>query len=774
MKLTNEELIKIIQAHRAESLGVEDGELSNDRAIALDRYHGRPYGNEMEGRSAIVSKDLSEAVDWAMPAIMRIFTQSGKVAEFDPVGPEDEQQAEIETAYVNQVIMKDNNGWIVLHDAIKDTLLLKNGYVKHWWEETEKIDEPEYKGLFIQQVQQLLGDLKKGGSEVEITGQEEHQIDTPQGPQLVYDLELKIKRKQGKVRIEAVPSEEIRISRRCRGSTQDTPFIEHVTRKTRSDLIEMGMKRDFVDGLPAYTLTNNSTQSYSRDSVSDETQMQGYGHSFNDKSMDEIEYCEAYIKVDWDDDGVAELRKVVTVGNEIPDGEEWNEPIPEVAITGFVAKRVPHRHIGESLYDDMGDLMEIKTTLLRQLFDNIYRTNDNQWAVNERVNLKDFMTSLPGGIKRVEGIEPVNGAFEALNAPSIVGDILPVIDYVDGIKEGRTGITKASSGLDPDLLQNVTKGAYLENQNRSSQKAEMIVRLIAETGVKELVLRVHNLLCRYQDQPRVMRMMGKYQTCNPSEWRERTDLTVKVGLGTGNEEDKQNKLMMISQMQRDMLGPLGLIDAKQGFALFSDIAKTMGFDTPDKYALSPDSPEYQQKKAQPQPDPAIQLEQAKQQGAAQLTQMKLQAEGQHKQADAQVNMQIEQVKQQATMQVEIEKLKMQAQIEQQKMQMQLEVDRNRQQVEAEQKQAEMVNMAQLAQLKDQMDRDHKNAELNQVAQIEQMRLSNAHEIAEMNNARAIQVAMISAKNATDLASINAENAASAELSRDMTDNEGKE
>lgn len=691
MKMTDIELLAIVQAHRADSLGVEDGELSNERAIALDRYHGRPYGNEMEGRSSIVSKDLSEAVDWAMPAIMRIFTQSGKVAEFDPVGPEDEQQAEIETAYVNQVIMRDNNGWIVLHDAIKDTLLLKNGYVKHWWEETEKIEEPEYEGLFIQQVQQLLGDLEKSGAEVKITGQEEHIIETPQGPMPVYDLELKIKRKQGKVRIEAVPSEEVRVSRKCRGSLQDSPFVEHVTRKTRSDLIEMGMDREFVDTLPAYNVTNNSTQSFSLDSVSDESNS-STGTSYNDRAMDEIEYCEAYIRTDWDGDGVAELRKVVTVGNKIPDGEEWNEPIPEVAITGFVAKRVPHRHVGESLYDDMGDLMEIKTTLLRQLFDNIYRTNDNQWAVNERVNLKDFMTSLPGGIKRIEGIEPVEGAFAALNSPSIVGDILPVIDYVDGIKEGRTGITKASSGLDPDLLQNVTKGAYLENQNRASQKAEMIVRLIAETGVKELVLRVHSLLCRYQDQPRVMKMMGKYMTCNPAEWRERTDLTVKVGLGTGNEEDKQNKLMMISQMQRDMLAPLGLIDAKQGFALFSDIAKTMGFDTPDKYAMSPDSPEFQQKKANPQPDPAIQLEQAK-----------LQAQTQGKQAELQANAQLEQMKLQFQAQTGELQRNQDAQLEQMRQQMQRQTDNNRQEMEARQQEMKLQQEAQVNQLKSQYD-----------------------------------------------------------------------
>ncbi|MES2950277.1 MAG: hypothetical protein V4858_17175 [Pseudomonadota bacterium] len=634
-KHTNEELVAIIQHHRANSLGVEDGELSNERAVALDRYHGRPYGNEMEGRSSIVSRDLSEAVDWAMPAIMRIFTQSGSIAEFDPVSAEDEKQAEIETDYVNQVIMKDNAGWIVLHDAIKDTLLLKNGYVKHWWQEDEKIEEVKYQGLVIEEVQRLMADLQQDGAEVEVKGQAESVVMTEQGPIAVYDIELKIKRKKGKVHLCAVPCEEVRVSKKCRGNLQESPFTEHVTKKTRSDLIEMGMDREFVESLPAYAITSTSTQQTSRDSVSDETNTDG--SDIGDRSMDEIEYCEAYIKVDCDDDGVAELRRIVTVGNQIPDGDEWNTPIPEVAITGFVAKRVPHRHVGESLYDELGDLQEIKTALMRQLLDNIYLTNNNQWLVNERVNLTDFMTSLPGGVKRIEGMEPVQGAVMAHNSQPIVGQILPVVDYIDGIKEGRTGINKATTGLDPDILKQTTKGAFMENLNRASQKVEMITRLIAETGVKEMVLRVHSLLLRYQDKQRIIRMKGKYVPVNPQEWQERTDLTVKVGLGTGNEEDKQRKLMMIADLQAKMLLPQGMVDASHAFALFDDVVKTLGFESPDKYAMSPESPEFKQKMSQPKPPPPEVM----------LEQMKLQAQGQLEQGKAQAQSELEGLKAQA-------------------------------------------------------------------------------------------------------------------------------
>lgn len=649
-KLSKEELSAIIVAHRSDSLGVEDGELTNERADALDRYHGRLYGNELEGRSKIVSKDLSEAVDWAMPAIMRIFTQSGTVADFDPVSPEDEPQAEIETAYVNQVIMKDNAGWLVMHDAIKDTLLLKNGYVKHWWEETEKVKEEEYRGLVIEEVQRLMSQLEQDGAEIKIIGQAESVVIDGQGQQIqIFDLKLRIIRKEGRVCLEAVPCEEIRVSRKCRGSLQDSPFTEHVTRKTRSDLIEMGMNADFVNELAAYnSVYSTDSQVIARDSVTDESY--GTDSVSYDRSMDEIEYCESYIKVDFDGDGVAELRRVVMVGDEIPDGEEWNTVIPEVAITGFVAKRIPHRHIGESLYDELGDLQEIKTTLLRQMFDNIYATNNNQWLVNERVNLNDFMTSLPGGIKRVEGMEPVNGSVEPVMAQPIVGQVLPVLDYIDGIKESRTGISKTTTGLDPDSLSMTTKGAFMENMNRASQKVEMITRMIAETGVKEMVLRVHSLLLRYQDKQRMIRMKGNFVPINPQEWRERTDLTVKVGLGTGNEEDRQNKLMLISQLQANLLAPQGMVGAPQAYSLFTDVAKTMGFDNPDKYAMSPQSQEFQQKMQQPPPqDPRIAMDQAK-----------MQMEGQQAQAQMQIDMQLEQMKAEAKLQEVQANLELQA------------------------------------------------------------------------------------------------------------------
>jgi hypothetical protein len=624
MKMNDGELLSIIKAHRRESLGKEDGDLSNERSAALDHYHGRPYGDEKDGRSSVVSRDLSETVDWIMPQLMKVFLQSGAIAEFIPVGPEDEALAEQETDYVNHVIMSENPGFLVLHDWFKDALLLKNGYVKHYWDESKKTEEREWSGLTIDELMQLMASFESDDAEVEVVEQEEKVVSTPMGEVPIYDVRLKITRTARQVRIEPLPAEEVRISRDCRGSTQDSPFTEHVTRKTRSELIEMGMDREFVSTLAAVNEDEDDDIIRSRDSLSDESEDR-LGMSW-DRSMDEIEYCEAYIRVDWDDDGIAELRKVITVSDQLPDGDEWNEAIDCVAITTVVPKRVPHRHVGESIDDEVQDLQHIKTVLMRQMLDNIYLNNNQEKVINQRVHIPDMLESMPGGIKRVLDDQPVQGAVEYMAPPPVMNQILPAIDYIDKVKATRTGVNDSNTGMDPDVLKESTEGAYIESLARANQKIEMIARMLAEIGVKELVLRVHELLIKHQDKQKVVKLRGEYVPINPQEWRDRTDLKVRVGLGSGSEDERRKKLMLIVGFQ-EKLAQMGLVGPQQGYNSFTDTLEVMGIPNPDKYVLDPQSPEFQQmqqQQQQGQSNPLAEAEQVKAQAKLQSDQMQSQ------------------------------------------------------------------------------------------------------------------------------------------------------
>ncbi|HEU4636889.1 MAG TPA: hypothetical protein VFS41_11960, partial [Edaphobacter sp.] len=309
-----------------------------------------------------------------------------------------------------------------------------------------------------------------------------------------------------------------------------------------------------------------------------------------------------------------------------------------------------------------------------QLLDNIYVINNSQWVVNERVNLKDFLTSTPGGVKRVKGDGPVGDAVSPVVATPILDKILPAIDYWDKTKEIRSGV-RPGSDMDPDVLKETTKGAFLEHLNRASQKIEMITRMLAESGVKEAVLQCHGILVRHQDQPRTVQLRGKWVPVNPQEWKERTDLSVKVGLGTGNEEEKRQKLMLLAQLQFQLLQAATQappqVYAKM-YALFEDMAKAMAFELPEKYALAPNGPEYMQmKQAQAQqPNPEMQKIQAQEatkqhaaQMQAQVDQNRQEWESRQQAAKMQMDMALERLKADMQMQLEREKVAMRAEVD---------------------------------------------------------------------------------------------------------------
>lgn len=667
--MNKDDLLTIVQSYQSDSIGVPGDEVSNDRASALDRFHGRPYGDEEEGSSQVVSMDLSETVEWIIPPIMETFLAGGELGQFRPNSAEDEKGAIQETRYVNHVIMKDNPGFIIVHDTVHDALLLKNGYFKHYWDETEKTREVMYTKLTEDGLASLFtglgvtpGDFKAGikerqeaetkdGKKLEILEYDEYQdreyIEGIEVQITKFDIKLKITEKKNRCTVLSVPTEEIRVHKSCTGSLQDSPYTAHITTKTRSELVGMGLSKEFIYNLTSVDDKEEHTDIRdSRDSNTTDDQSISI-----DRSMDLIEYGEHYVLVDFDDDGQAELRKVVTVGGQIPDGDEWNEVVDSVALTGMTGIRMAHRHEGISLDDRLKDLQRIKTTLTRQMLNNIYATNNIKAVVNNRVHMPDVLTDLPGGKIRIDDDLPVGDAYLPIPVQSITDKILPMITYVDQIKGERTGVNETTTTQDPDVLKNSTKGAFLEGLAQAGQKVRMIERMLAETGIKELFLRVHEIIIKHQDFSRQIKLSGEYVDINPTEWRERTDFDVKVGLGTGTREEKQRDLMFLAGL---LEGPkqLGLVTPEKAFRFFADMAKTLGENSPEKYMVDPTpdengqpKPEYAQvlqAQAQPQPNPLAEMEQIKGQMNAQIEQLK----GQQK-------LEIESIQQQAKAQLEL-------------------------------------------------------------------------------------------------------------------------
>lgn len=661
--MTEEELLALIGQYERASLGSsvaagpsvggnihpagqEMTTLEIDRYNALNAYYGRPMGNEVPDRSQVVLPELRDTIEWIMPTLMRMFVGSGKPVQFDPEAPGDEDQAEIETEVVNHVFMKQNDGFFVLHDMFKDALLLRNGYVNSYWKKTKKSTVETYSGLDENAVTMLF----QTDDELEVLEQEERPLDVPmppapppqpgQPPQpmppapTVFDLKLRRISKVGRVVVECVPPEEMRVSPEARRGFDESPFVMHQRQVPRTELIEMGFDRELVDSITAAKPDWLNLIALARNEVTDQLSEADPP----DAASQEIELRTAYIRVDFDGDGEAELRRVVVGGNRILDNEE----VEEVSFSYCSPIRMPHRHVGISYYDLLNDLQVIKTTLFRQALDNLYLSNNQRTAINRHlVSLDDLLISRPGGVVRVDG--PVGDNIVPLVQPSnLMEQILPAMEYIDLQREMRTGIGKDTMGVDADALQDVTKGGQLAAMSAAAAKVELVARLLAE-GVKDVFGKIHRLLIRHQDKALTLKLTNRWVEVDPSQWRERSQVNVNVGLGSGNREEARANVAMLSQAQQQ-LAPFGLVGPKQAYATFKQMSHLLGFENPTQFAMDPDSPEYQQFQAQhkPQPNPQVQVaqiraqaDQAKIQGEQQIEGMRLHAQAQQVQAQAQ-------------------------------------------------------------------------------------------------------------------------------------------
>jgi predicted GNAT family acetyltransferase len=539
----------ILDAEIDNAIGFIESETTDDRRKALEYYNRYEYGNEVEGRSQIVTGEVAEVVDGALPQLLRIFTQSDEIVRFEPKGPGDEEKAKQATEYVNWVMNRDNDGVLLMHNWFKDALLQKNGIVKVYWDEKIDVSKEKYQNLTQDEVAMLLND-----PEVEVVNQKTTEI-APAGidemgmmipPIFSYDVKLKKTKKTGKVIVENVPPEEFLISKKAR-TIADAPFVAHRRLATRSELTAMGFDKDIIENLPTYADLTYNQENVARfdqgEQPSDQASL--------DFSMQEIEVMEVYIKVDFDGDGIAELRKITYAGTEILDNEEADF-VPFCSVCPIP---MPHKFFGHSLADRAVDLQLIKSTVTRQILDNLYMTNSPRMGVVEgQVNLDDLLTVTANGIVRMKNTQ----AIIPLTVPPTASQSFPLLEYLDSVQAKRTGVSDQMNGLNPDVLQNSTATAVAMMQSSAAGKVELIARVFAETGVKDLFQKILQLLCKYQDKERIVRLRGKYVSIDPREWTNGFDISINVGLGTGNKQEQMAMIAMVLGKQEEILKTVGI------------------------------------------------------------------------------------------------------------------------------------------------------------------------------------------------------------------------
>ena len=609
-KLTDSEILNAIETKASESYGYMSSTLNAEREQALDYYLGKPYGNEVDGRSQVVTRDTLETIEWMLPSLLKIFTAGDKAVEFTPKGAEDVDAAEQETSYVNHIVMQQNDSFMTMYTFFKDALLMKTGYVKVYWDTKEDVIEDNYANLSEEELVMLAQD--KG---VEIVSAEQTEIG--------YNITVKRVTKTGKVCIEPVPPEEILVDMACRKvDLSDANYVEHRTKKTISDIRLMGF--DVEDNIADYDENSDDGGIAEARNLYDED---AEGYEGADPSTRMVWFRDVTMRIDSDGDGIAELMRYYIVGDKIL----YRGKAENIYYAALCPLPMPHRHVGLSLADLVQDVQLIRSTIMRQYLDGLYLSNNGRYAISDRVNLDDMLVSRPGGIVRVQGDPGM--AILPLVHPNTGAGAIEGLTYLDSQKEARTGITKYNQGLDANSLNKTATGIN-QIMGAAQQRMELVARIFAESGVKRMFQLTHELLKKHADKATIFRLNNKWVPVDPRQWQTRTDMTIAVGLGTGNKDMQLQHLMSILQVQREAMA-IGVATPKNIYSSAKRLAENAGFSDGNEFFTDPS----EQQPQQPQANPLLEVEQVKQQGQMQTKQMDLQADQQKFMAETELEKQ---------------------------------------------------------------------------------------------------------------------------------------
>ena len=586
--VTEDDLHGIVSAEIDDAVDYVDDVISPQRATAGEYYKGEPFGNEEEGRSQVVSMDVRDTVQAIMPSIMRVFFSASNVVEYAPNGPEDVQSAEQATEYVNYCLTRDNNFFNVCYSSFKDALIRKNGIMKIWWDEEKNVETIDYTGLDEQSFTVLVSDPDVELRDVEIETSETETVG-PDGMMMMsqtpatYSCTVVRTTTKGRVAVASVPPEEFLIDRQAK-SLEEAEFVGHRRYVTVSDLVKMGYDLDEIEDLGYETTEDFNGNEEAFDRNPDATIL---GAGRTDLASRKIEYIEAYLYVDMDGDGIAELRRVCVGGSAYR--ILHNEPCDHIPFVDFCPDPEPHTFFGMSIADVVMDIQLIKSNILRNMLDSLAQSIHPRTAVVEgQVNLEDVMNTEVGGIIRMRA----PGMVQPFSQPFVGQAAFPMLQYMDELRENRTGISKAAAGLDANALQSSTRAAVAATVTAAQQHIELICRIFAETGMKSLFKKALYLVTTYQDAPRMVRLRNQFVPIDPRVWDASMDVLVNVALGTGTNEEKLAFLAQVAQKQEMLIQQGGvqnnpLVDLGQYRNTLAQMLALAGFKDPNMFFKDP-------------------------------------------------------------------------------------------------------------------------------------------------------------------------------------------
>lgn len=589
-EMSDDDLVSWIENEEGQSLGFHSGDLSRERELALDYYHGKLDVQAPEGRSDVVETDVRDTVDGMLPDLLDVFLSSDDVVKFEPQGQEDVQAAAQATDAVNYVFYRQNHGALILYEWFKAALLEKVGIVKYYHDQYATPSIERYDGLNEAEFQTLV--QQAGVTVLQHSGAPDPAM---QG-QSLHDVQVRIVDPNGKICIVGVPSEEYRICVDHNSiSLREVRFFEHVRPLTVSQIRAMGI--DVNPDESSDVDTTFSPEYIARRRFNEETTP---GHPTNtDPSQKVMAVSEISALIDRDGDGLAERRRIVKIGKTIYE-DDYADHVPFAAIC---PTPMPYRFFGLSAADNAMMSQKVKSIIKRGMLDSLYLALTPRIGVMETmVNLDDLLVGRVGGIVRFK-TNP-NMAMQMMEHRFVGQQAFPMLEYEDAAKENRTGFTRYSQGLDANSLNKTATGISIIS-SASAKRAKLIARMFAETGVKDLMQGIKHLLKKTRaGKPISMRLRGEWVNVDPREWKTQWDMTVNVGLGTSDKTAQAAHISQIMGVQKELVlaGKAHLVTDLNLYNSAKRLQETAGYKQEGEFFTPPG-----ENNPPPQPSPPPEL-----------------------------------------------------------------------------------------------------------------------------------------------------------------------
>jgi len=588
-------------------------QIGADRAESTEYYLGDSPEGTSSLQSEFISTDVRESILFMLPSIMRTFFGTKKVVEFVPKGPEDIQLAEQQTDYINYIIQQKNNGFQVLYDAFKDALVRKTGFVKVFWDDSVQATTHEYTGLDPQSYQALIIDkdveiVKESSTTETITT-----LDPMSGEEITqeiptsYDLTIRRLKQKNQVCIEAIPPEEVLLSRHAR-DLESASYVAHRMVKSVSDLVAMGYDQDEVEEHAGYGGSAVDPEAFEEIEARNPFDNMVYPNR-NDSGGKDVLYVEHYLFYDYDGDGIDERVRVCSIGNglHVVNVEPWDE----LPICMFCPDPEPHTAIGSCPADYLKPIQAAKSQIMRDTLDSLGHSIFPRMGIVEgQVNIDDVLNTDIGQPIRMRA----PGMVQPFAVPFVGKEAFPVLGYLDEAKENRTGVSKASAGLNADALQSSTSSAVSATMSGAQGRVELICRHFAEGGLKDMFKTVNNLVIKHQNAQDVYRLNNKFVPVDPRYWDNDKDIVVNVAISKSSDQEKFSVLQNVAQKQEQIMQLLGpqnpLVSLQQYANTLTKMIEMAGFKDSSSFINTEVPPMPPQQPEEQKPDPAEMLAQA--------------------------------------------------------------------------------------------------------------------------------------------------------------------